>query len=345
MDKFKGYLYSLAVDKRRGFIPGIIKILLWGFSLIYGLILGGLFLFCRLFRKRLPVKALSVGNITLGGTGKTTIVEFIARYLADKGHKVAILSRGYKTGDEPAMLAKNLGNIPVIVDANRVRGAKKAARDYCADTVILDDGFQQWKIKKDLEIVAIDAVNPFGNRRIIPRGILREPISSLKRAGVFFITKANLVISTQKLNDTLSKINPGALIVESAHQPLGFYRLGLPQELFGPDIFQEKAVTLFSGIGDPASFESLIKSLNMDIGLSFRFPDHYQYRPPDLERIISLSEQKKIGAIITTEKDAARIRQLPITDQRLPIFILRISIKIIVNEGLFYDRLLGLYLS
>jgi tetraacyldisaccharide 4'-kinase len=126
---------------------------------------------------------------------------------------------------------------------------------------------------------------------------------------------------------------------------LGFYRLGLPQKLLSLDIFRGKAVTLFSGIGDPDSFESLIKKLYMDIGLSFRFPDHYQYKDSDLEKIVSLSQQKKIDAIITTEKDASRISRLSDLAQQLPIFILRIDIKITGNERLFYDRLLSLYLN
>ena len=153
------YIYSLATDKHAGFIAGIIKSVLLIISFIYGLIVRVLMIFYQLRPYKLGCKVISIGNITLGGTGKTTLVEFVARYLRQKGHKVVILSRGYKRkvhgqqstvhssetmGDEPYMLFKNLGDVPVLVDANRVRAAKSAIKDYFADTVILDDGFQQW---------------------------------------------------------------------------------------------------------------------------------------------------------------------------------------------------------
>jgi tetraacyldisaccharide 4'-kinase len=301
---------------------------------------------------------LSVGNITLGGTGKTILVEFIAKYLRQNGHNVAILTRGYKRktsnfklqtsnyetmGDEPYMLFKKLGDTPIIVEADRIRGAKKAIKEHCADTVILDDGFQQWRIFKDLEIVAIDTTNPFGNRHMIPRGILREPLSSLKRADIFMLTKTNLNNKIADLKFILNRLNPKATIIESSHEPIGFYYYGRPDELFNINALKGKTVSLFSGIGDPDSFENLIKSLGINIGLSLIFNDHHSYTQEDLDKIIRGSKERGIDTVITTEKDVVRLYELRVTSYELRILILRIELKVAKNEDEFRNRLLKLY--
>ena len=343
----KRYLYNLATDKSKGLIAGLIKVFLFLLSLIYGAIVRALIFFNRIFARRLSCKVISVGNITLGGTGKTSLVEFICRYLRQQDHKVAVLSRGYKRradtpGDEPGMLLRNLGDIPVIVDKNRIRGAKRAMLEYKADTVVLDDGFQQWKIKKDLEIVTVDATRPFGNRHMLPRGILREPLSSLKRADIFVLTKTNLNPDTGVTIDTLKKLNPGALIVESIHQPVGFYDIKQPEDSISTGNLKGKAAAVFSGIGDPESFENLIMSLGIKIGLSFRFQDHHHYTQEDLDKIIKSAQGKFINTVMTTEKDAARLHTLHITHYTLHILVLRIQLAV-KNEERFFNRLLSLY--
>jgi tetraacyldisaccharide 4'-kinase len=361
------YIYNLATDKHKGLVAGIVKSFLYCLSLLYGLVVKVLVFIYHLKPYRLNCKVISVGNITLGGTGKTSLVALIAKYLKQKRHKVAILSRGYKRigsrfsllasrpnnehrtpntetmGDEPYMLKMNLGDVPVVVDTDRIQAAKLAIRDYGADTVILDDGLQQWRIKKDLEIVTIDATCPFGNRKLIPRGILREPLSSLKRADVFILTKTNLNPDNQDIKDFLSSINPQSLIVESTHSPLGFYRLQERDEFLRLEALKGETVTLISGIADPDSFQNLIASLGINIGSAFRFPDHHNYSKEELDRIIENSKDKNIGTIITTEKDAARIRSLQLTAYSLQLLYLRIELKIIKDEQEFYNRLLRLY--
>jgi len=352
------YIHNLATDRHRGLVAGIVKSFLYLLSLIYGLVVRLLIFIYYLKPYRLNCKVISVGNITLGGTGKTSLVALIARYLKQNGHKVAILSRGYKRkftshqspvtshetmGDEPYMLKMNLEDVPVMVEADRIRAAKLAIRDYGADTVILDDGLQQWSIKKDLEIVTIDATCPFGNRKLIPRGILREPLSSLKRADVFVVTKTNLNQTGDRVKGFLGRINPTALNIESIHSPLGFRRLDKPGELLGISVLAQKTVTLFSGIGDPDSFEALIRNLGAQIGLSFRFRDHHNYSKEDLDKIIKSSKDKNIDTIITTEKDAVRLGSLQLRAYSLQLLYLRIELKIIKDEQEFYNRLLGLY--
>jgi len=353
-----GYLYNLATDKHKGFIPAIIKMFLFILSLVYGLIIRILIFFSKFSTRRLECKVVSVGNITLGGTGKTCLVEYIAGFLKEKGHKVAVLSRGYKRGahssefiaqssetmgDEPFMLSQKLSGVPVVVDANRARGAKSAKEDYGADTVILDDGFQQWKIIKDLEIVAVDSTNPFGNRHMLPRGILREPLSSLKRADIFVLTKVNLSEDTERIREYLSKLNPRGLPVESIHKPLEFYNLHHPDQSHDIYGLENITVTLFSGIGDHDSFEKLIKILGIKVGLSFRFRDHHDYTNEDFKKIIGGSREKNIDTVITTEKDAARIKDILYPFSDLRILVLRIGLVITKGEEQLHDRLLKLY--
>jgi len=366
------FLYNLATDKYRGFMASLIKALLFIISIIYGLAVRILILFYRISPYRMDCKVISAGNITLGGTGKTSLVEYVARYLKSQGRKVAVLSRGYKRkiqnqkslpagqagkiqnyetmGDEPYMLQTNLKDIPVIVDIDRIRAAKQAIKDYGVDTVILDDGLQQWKIRKDLEVVTIDATNPFGNQHLIPRGILREPTSSLKRADVFIITKTNLNPDIQDIENVLSEINPAAQIIESMHRPLGFYEIDKQDELLKLEILKAETVTLISGIADPDSFENLIINLGIKVGLSFRFPDHYYYSEEDLENIIKESQNKNIDTIVTTQKDAVRLQGLGVTPASpvgrgwgLRVLVLHIELKITKNEEEFHNRLLRLY--
>jgi tetraacyldisaccharide 4'-kinase len=314
----RGYLYSLATDKEKGFIAGVIKSLLFILSLAYGLCLKVIIFLRRRKLYRLGCKLISVGNITLGGTGKTVLVEYIARYLKENGHKVAILTRGYKRkdtrhktqdtsyeemGDEAYMLAEKLSDIPVIVDADRIRAAKRAIQDYSVDTLILDDGFQQWQIKKDLEIVTIDVQNPFGNKRIIPRGILREPLANLRRADIF--------------------------------------NLYHPQEPVGLGTLRGKGVVLFCGIGDPDSFTALISSLGINTGACLTFPDHHHYTTQDIDNIIQTAKEKNIDTIITTEKDMVRVSAVRGTPYTVRFLALRIKLEIKDEQG-FHNRLLGL---
>jgi tetraacyldisaccharide 4'-kinase len=353
----RNYLYGLATDKYRGFGPGLLKGFLLLLSLIYGLGVRILAFFNRLKPRKLNCKVISVGNITLGGTGKTSLVEYIARYLKQQGHKVAILSRGYKRkfrsnelgvmsyetmGDEPYMLWKNL-DVPVIVDANRIRAANLAQRKYGADTVILDDGFQQWRIKKDLEIVTLDVTQAFGNYHLIPRGILREPLSALRRADICIFTKTNLNPDFQDLKDFLKQLNPGVTIFESMHSPVGFYRLDQPAELLKPEVFKGKTVALISGIADPDSFEKLIISLGINVGLSYAFPDHHNYSQKDLEAVRKGAQKKNIDTFITTEKDATRILYSRLQTPNSQLLVLRIALKITKDEQGFHNRLLKLY--
>jgi tetraacyldisaccharide 4'-kinase len=324
--------------------------------LIYGLIIRLMIFFQRLVQIRLDCKVISVGNITVGGTGKTTVVEYICRHLRESGHKVAIVTRGYKRntapyvpgavsyenmGDEAYMLSKNLTGVPVIVDADRARGARKAVREFKVDTVVFDDGFQQWKIKKDLEIVTIDAANPFGNYHMLPRGILREPLSSLKRADLFILTKANLVPGIPSVGEVLSRITPATRVFVAEHAATGLYDLYVPDARFGMDYLSGKTVGIFCGIGSPDSFKKLVSASGAQVAASFIFPDHHRYTPDDMLRMYNECAKKDIAVMITTEKDVPRVRAVsPRAVQEL--MVLKIELRLKDEKG-FIDRLLKLY--
>jgi tetraacyldisaccharide 4'-kinase len=336
------YLYNLATDKIRGPAGFFPKAALFVLSLIYGIIIRLISFVLGLIRISLPVKVISIGNITVGGTGKTSLVEYIAGFLKEGGKRPVILTRGYGSGDEPEMLEERLSGIPVIIGPDRIRSGRRAVREYCADTLILDDAFQQWHMKKDLDIVTINAGSSFGNRNMIPRGILREPLSALKRAHVFVLTKTDLVPGTDRLKDELHRINPRAEIFESVHCPVNIYRMNERGKPLPLGAFKGRSAVIFCGIGDPDSFERLIKNCGIKPLLNLRFPDHYDYADADLENIISQARSRSADEIITTEKDAARIMNSGLNDFNAEISVLRIELKIKESER-FDFRLLSMY--
>ncbi|PIQ87952.1 MAG: tetraacyldisaccharide 4'-kinase [Candidatus Omnitrophica bacterium CG11_big_fil_rev_8_21_14_0_20_43_6] len=347
----KEYLYDLVTGKIKGPLGVFLRGGLFLLSLVYGAGVRVLAGFYRIKPVRLGAKVISVGNITLGGTGKTTLVEYLSAKLSLAGAKVAVLSRGYKRslgsagaqglGDEPAMLQKKLPLVRVIVDKNRIKAAQSAIRDHACDILILDDGFQQWKIFKDLEIVTLDTANPFGNYRMLPAGFLREPLSALKRADIFVLTQVSSGHRPEELTEKLKRLNPAALIVESRHAPKGFSRLDQPDELLSLDLLKGKAAAIFCGIGNPEGFDNCIRSLGIKIAQSFRFSDHHDYTCEDILDIIRTAGQNKLEAIITTQKDAVKVRELGIKNST--ILVLDITLNITKNEAEFDRRLLKLY--
>ncbi|TBR14785.1 tetraacyldisaccharide 4'-kinase [bacterium] len=354
------HLYKIATDEYRGmaFLP--VKAFLSVLSVIYRVIVKILAGIYGLKPLQPACKVISVGNITLGGTGKTVLVELIAYYLKQNSHKVAVLTRGYKRniknpsdgagqeydgmGDEPYMLKRKLGNIPVLVDKNRVRSLNLAVKKFGVDTVILDDGLQQWRIKKDLEITLIDSVRALGNKKILPRGILREPLSALKRSDIFVLTKADSSKATEEISAFLNKINPKAQIFLSKHEPTGLYDLRNPGAVLGLNVFAGKKAVLFCGIADPDYFKKTVEGLDINIIKSFEFIDHYRYSQPNLDNIIDFALKEKADLVVTTEKDASRLDKLKIPQEGgLPIMALVVKFKITQNEYGFYNRLLSIY--
>jgi tetraacyldisaccharide 4'-kinase len=326
------------------------KIISWPFSLLYCVFIqtrNTAFSKHRLFSKQLPVKVISVGNITVGGTGKTPLVEMLASFLNHDGYRVAILSRGYnrkktknevtiisdghsiltdvkQAGDEPYLLAKNLVDVPVIVCRNRIKAGLVAIEQLGCNLLILDDGFQHRKIKRDIDIVVIDAANPWGNGGLLPAGPLREPIQNLSRSDVIILSHTNEARELEKLIiqiEGLCKIP----IWYSNHKPIQWIDLGNSRQQ--PLCFLEKkCVAAFCGIGNPDSFRRTLASIGVEIIEFFQFRDHHWYSVHDLEKMSELAESKGAVALVTTEKDCIRI-SLPCS-LKIPIYILKIKMEL-----------------
>ena len=297
-------------------------------------------------------RVISVGNITLGGTGKTPLVALLVKILQEREKKVAVLSRGYKrkgkgikivsdgkkilsnpqqAGDEPYLLARNLNTIPVIVGKDRVQAGRLAAARFTPDIFLLDDGFQYLRLKRDLDIAVIDAANPFGNGHLLPRGILREPLSSLKRAHLFCLTRVDQARKLGELENRLNTLNPKAPIVECIHSPCFLRKL--PD---GPQVGLERVsgrrVVAFSAVGNPEGFEQSLVKLGARLVGRMRFKDHHRYRVKDLEQIIRLAQNSQAQMVVTTGKDSINLSQDLVFDTEM----WSLEIEIQVMKGLKY---------
>lgn len=316
------------------------------FSFIYYMIivLRNFFYRTGIFKQQiLNAKVISIGNITWGGTGKTPAILFIAEKLMKYNRKIAILTRGYGN-DENKLISSQLGCVPVLVDKDRVKSGKKAISEHSVDTLLLDDGFQYRKLHRNLDIVCIDATNPFGNGWMIPAGSMRESKKSLKRADCFLITRVDLVQNTKEIEGTLNDINPRALIVKSIHSVDNFFRLK-DKTLVDINMFKNKEIVLLSAIGNPDSFEQTILNIGLKVKKHYIFRDHHHYKEKDLKRINNFCTENNINTVITTEKDAVRLIAANCQLLTANSLILSIKLKITKNEKRFSDRLFGIYNS
>jgi tetraacyldisaccharide 4'-kinase len=326
----------------------------------------------RIFRdKTLGVQVIAIGNLTFGGTGKTPVVEKFARELQNAGRKVAILSRGYRSkpaplhikffnkiflredqtpprvvsdgksllldsemaGDEPYMLASNLRDVIVLVDKDRVKSGRYAIEKFGCDTLLLDDGFQYWRLRgRRHDVVLIDRQQPFGNEHLQPRGSLREPPSHLARAHTIFITKSDG--QTAALRERIGKLNPTAPIIECVHQPLYFEDV-FTGERKGLELLAGKKVASLSGIAQPESFDQSLVKLGGELVYSKRFADHHRFTQQEIINAINRAKKRQAAIIVTTQKDAVRFPKIDRRD--LPFFFMRVEIKIVAGANDFQD--------
>lgn len=277
--------------------------------------------------RRFPIKIVCIGNLTAGGTGKTSAVLLAAEELYGQKLKTAILSRGYgrpnsaagvsvlgnghpfswqDCGDEPWMLHQALKDkeIPIFISPNRVQAAEQAARSFPLDVLVMDDGFQHWPLQRDLDVVCVSALDPFGGGWPLPLGFLREPKSGLRRAGLILLTHTDRVPerSVLRLRRELARIAPEVPVVESVHRPAAFIDLRNQKSLAINHMAGRDAASL-SAIGSPQQFEEQLKSLNITLKQIWRYPDHHPYTLREFESLNTLG-----GAlpIITTLKDFVR---------------------------------------
>lgn len=356
-------------DRRKGGGIVVLTSFLSGLSYIFSFCTQlRLFLYKnRILKSRsLGCLVVVVGNLTVGGTGKTPVVEKFARNLVSRGRKVAILSRGYKSkpeplyrrffrwithaevvppkvvsdgknvlldsevaGDEPFMLAKNLPGVVVLVDKDRVKAGRYAIEKFGVDTLILDDGFQYLKLKGRLNLLLVDKTNPFGNGHLLPRGNLREPIKHLKRASYVFLTKSDGSINSE-LEATIRKFHPNVEIIECSHKPQYLKSFTNSEDLISVDGLQGKRVAAFSGIAVPESFEQFLLNLGAKLVEKEQFLDHHRFTQEELDLFFSRAQAAGAELIVTTEKDAVR---LPSTlKSPIPLYYLRLEIEILKGD-------------
>lgn len=311
---------------------------------------------------RLSARVISIGNLSVGGTGKTPATILAAQTIHAHGKSLAILSRGYnrlknstdvvtllddnpphweECGDEPWMMHQALFgfNIPVLVCKDRVKSGKEAITFYHSNTLVLDDGFQHWKIERDLDIVLINAASPLSKERLLPAGNLREPLSALKRAGMILITHADL-ISPEALTALRKKIgdkNPNAPILEAAHVPDFLLDIKTQRKLAASFIEGRRLVSL-SGIAHPQLFENQLSFLGGRVEQEWRYPDHHPYSIEELRAIEQIREGR---ALVTTLKDSTRFPQGWEEILSGEVYALAISLKITQGEEIWEKALLG----
>ena len=292
---------------------------------------------------RMPVPLISVGNLTWGGTGKTPLVMHLARALEKKGHRLAVLTRGYG-GDEAALMTQRLQPIPVIVGADRVRTGRRAIEEMGADLLLLDDGYQQWRLKKDVEILAMDSGAPFGNGHLIPKGILREPISAACRADLVVVKETGSDETARRsVRERIRELNAEAPIFFMNYQPQGFWRW--PEHEAVPlQAVRGKRVCTLAGIGNPPSFEETVTSLGAEPALKVRFRDHHPYGTGEMMRLLSRCQRYGVRRIVTTAKDAIRLPKLLLKSVGPPLkgmdlLVLEIEPRFDPNESELLHRI------
>jgi tetraacyldisaccharide 4'-kinase len=368
------FVLQVILEERRDKAAAVARFFLLLLSKVFMVIvkLRRLLYDLRLLRDTtLGIQVIAIGNLTVGGTGKTPVVEKFARELQNQGRTVAILSRGYRSkpppltkrlldrllfrsdttpprvvsdgksllldsetaGDEPYMLASNLKDVVVLVDKDRVKSGRYAIEKFGCDTLLLDDGFQYWKLAgRRRDIVLVDCQAPFGNDHLLPRGILREPATHLLRASTIFITKSDG--NTPALRARIGRLNPSAGIIECVHHPLYLEDL-FTGERVDLSYLKGRKVAALSGIAQPESFENSLTQLTADLVYSKRFVDHHRFTLQEVLNAVNRSKKRQASAVITTQKDAVRF---PKVDRRdLPILFMRVEIQIVAGAKDFHD--------
>jgi tetraacyldisaccharide 4'-kinase len=286
-------------------------------------------------RAQLPVPVISVGNVTVGGTGKTPLVIDLVRHLERMGLSPAVASRGYKafddqSNDEQSVIRAHCPGVVCVSDPDRIRAAELAHVRFGADVIVLDDGFQHRRLGRTLDIIVVDATCPFGYGHLLPRGLLREPIRSLGRANVVVITRSDQVSPAElsRLDQRLRKIAPVATHLRCTHRVQGVERLdGTPID----GTLEGKRAVLFAGIGQPQAFATTVRTLGVEVVGEHWWPDHYHYRGRDINSMLKPGRFPPHELMITTEKDAAKLTRLGGLDH-VDILVLRIAIDF-AGEG------------
>ncbi len=329
----KSYFFSLMTDKRNNLPDAMVKSVLWVISWVYMAAVKAVDVAYKLGirrRHRVEVPVISIGNLTLGGTGKTPFAIFLAGLLVREGKRPAILMRGYGA-DENIMVNEKLGNVPVFTGQDRVSSARTAIRQG-VDTIILDDGFQHRRISRELDILLLDAGTLFGNGHIFPRGILREPISSIKRADMVVLTKTDRIDKSGEdaLTAKLRRYMPGGALIYARHKPVSLRDVSGAK--FPVSCIKNVKILAVSGIADPGYFIFLIEREGASIVKRLDYPDHYDFKQKDIDGLAEEVEKIGVDKVIVTEKDYVKIKKLDISGITKKLFVFNVDIEIVKGE-------------
>jgi len=314
---------------------GLLFLQIISFFYFLGLLLRNAFYKLNILKsKKYRTKIISIGNITLGGTGKTPFTEELGRRFIKDGTDVMVVAKGYKrrkiknidvvcdgnrmlikainAGDEPFLIARNLEKAKVIVGNSKIKALEYGLDNLKPQIVFIDDAFQKRQsIKNSFQIVLVNAMNPFGFGRLFPAGFLREPVSSLKNANAVVITNSNLVEDAsrlEKIKEVILKHAKNVKIFEAEYQPKYFYNISTGEK-FNVTSVKNRKIIAFSGLGNPHGFEKLLKSMDAHITVSLRFADHHRYKRKEIEAVENLYNKTNVSLIVTTEKDEIKINK------------------------------------
>lgn len=363
----ESYLISLISQEQKGFIPSLVLALLNVLELIYLVLLN---LRRGLVKSvKIPVPVISVGNLVAGGTGKTPTVIWLVNFLKQAGFTPAILTRGYRsavqkdglifrdselakltpeyTGDEPYLMAALLPDTVIAVGRDRCRSAKQALATHPEiDVLVMDDGFQNLKLKRDIDLLLLDAAEPFGNGHLIPRGTLREPLSGLKRADLILLTRTARVDTEEldRLNEYLRKYQADIPIgiVKEKHSgllPLAHWRRKEASPS-APGYLQGKKVAAITGIGNPRQFLSALESLGAEVGYFKSYPDHYIWGKEEIENLIVTLKDWGFEDLIVTGKDGVKLTAYLEMFQKLTLNCWMLSLEYIVDNASVTDKII-----
>jgi len=349
LNKIIEYLEDIVSGERRGIFPFLIKTDLLTIS---GLCLGVVKLRRRLYShgilqtKHLPCKVISIGNVVVGGSGKTPATIAIARLLKEHTDlKIAIASRGYRSkskgcavvsngekilldpdeaGDEPYLIGRSLPNIPVVIGKDRFESGLIVVKNWGTQILILDDGFQYLRLKRDVNIVTMDSTRPFGFEHILPGGYLREPLSTLKNADIILLTRVDQCKDLKEVRGRLDKIAPSVARFESIHAPCSLIRMDSRQDVKLSAV-KDQNILAVCGIANPLSFAETLRTLKPAKLNLISFPDHHEYTPKDIQKIEQTASETGANMIITTEKDAPKLNSI----NTCPVLALAIELRLV----------------
>lgn len=334
---------SIVRGEARGLIPALWRRALW---IMRGPYAVGVWWRNRRFDRgrdvhRVSVPVISIGNVTVGGTGKTPCVEWVGKLLRDRDVQVAILSRGYGSvagrNDEAMVLEENLPDVPHLQDRDRVALAHTAIDELESEVLVLDDGFQHRRLARDLDVVLIDASDPWMGGYLLPRGGLREPKTRLNRAHAIVLTRCDTVSPEQlsALEVELSQLVPGAPIARAIHAPI---ELANGASTKSPTLLSGQTVGAFCGLGNPAAFRRTLEDLGAQVIAFQEFPDHHAYQRADVEALQQWAALLPANAwVVTSQKDWVKIRAAELGGR--PLWSVRVGLQFIAGQEAFEEAI------